>query len=73
MTNKNNDGETLKVWPDLRKGTGAAVKFFTQGVRILWGHGFSSFFFFHSRHPSVADPVKSVSSPGSRRISHWVG
>ena len=27
----------MKVWPDLRKGTGAAVKFFTQGVRILWG------------------------------------
>ena len=23
------------------KGTGAAVKFFTQGVRKLWGHGFS--------------------------------
>ena len=28
----------MKVWPDLRKGTGAAVKFFTQGVRKLWGH-----------------------------------
>ena len=26
----------MKVWPDLRKGTGAAVKFFTQGVRKLW-------------------------------------
>ena len=27
--------------PDLRKGTSAAVKFFTQGVRKLWGYGFS--------------------------------
>ena len=40
----------MKVWPDLRKGTGAAVKFFSQGVRILWGHGFS-------RRPRAQSPT----------------
>ena len=37
---KNND-DRKQVWPELRKGTGAAVKVLTQGVRKFWGYGFS--------------------------------